>query len=239
MPETQDIILAEYPYADEALAGKDFLLDINTGTVEDPSWKALGGQRGTGVKKSADEIDASHKTSGGHKMTIAGLKSWSMEVDQIIVIEDEASEYVEAAYDQGKPINVRFRYPELKRAYIGWANVTELSPDAQFADVAALKITLSGKGPLLRSSNSTVTPNSYEVMIGSEVDKTFNISPKTTQVTKISTGSTELVKSTDYTYAAGTLTIKASYIATLLSGLNNLNVETDKGSIRIAIYIVN
>lgn len=234
-----DIELAEYPYMDEALAGKDFILDINTGTTENPMWKALGGQRGTGVKKSADEIDASHKTSGGYKMTIAGLKSWSMEIDQIIVVEDEASEYVEAAFDQSKPINVRFRYPESKRAYIGWANVTELSPDAQFADVAALKMTLSGKGPLVRTSNCTVLPNSYEVMIGSEVDKVFNISPKTTQIVKVKNGSTELVKSTDYEYVNGILTIKSDYVKSLLSGLNTLSIETDKGSIRVAIYIVN
>ena len=53
-----------------ASAGKDYLIYLNTGSTEaSPTWTLLGGQRSGDLSRQADEIDASHKTSGGWKST--------------------------------------------------------------------------------------------------------------------------------------------------------------------------
>ena len=59
-----------------ATAGKDYLIYLNTGATEaNPTWTLLGGQRSGDLSRQADEIDASHKTSGGWKTTLPGLRS--------------------------------------------------------------------------------------------------------------------------------------------------------------------
>ena len=54
--------------ASQSMAGKNLLLYIAYGegaTVEDPIWNLVGGQRNSPLSMSADEIDASDKSSGG------------------------------------------------------------------------------------------------------------------------------------------------------------------------------
>lgn len=135
--------------------GKDFILDVNTGVDEDtPTWTAVGGQRTTKLSRQADEIDTSHKTSGSWKDSAAGLRSWSMEADAVVIIDDKGAEAVDFAFTNGQPVHCRFRYPDGTN-YIGWAAVTEFSIDTSHTDVATLSIKLSGKGPLKQGTKIT------------------------------------------------------------------------------------
>ena len=53
----------------DAMAGKSVLLYIATdGTEQSPTWTLIGGQRSGDLNQEGDEIDASHKTSGGWKV---------------------------------------------------------------------------------------------------------------------------------------------------------------------------
>lgn len=72
-----------------ATAGKDYLIYLNTGTTEAaPTWTLLGGQRSGDLNREADEIDASHKTSGGWKSTLLGLRSWSIDLETVYLAGD-------------------------------------------------------------------------------------------------------------------------------------------------------
>ena len=135
-----------------ATAGKDYLIYLNTGTTEAaPTWTLLGGQRSGDLNRKADEIDASHKTSGGWKSTLPGLRSWSINLETVYLAGDTGAKFLEAAFLAGKQVHVKFEYPD-KSFVTGWGSITECSLSTPHDDVATLKGTISGDGPLSEQS---------------------------------------------------------------------------------------
>ena len=134
--------------ASTATAGKDYLIYLNTGATEAaPTWTLLGGQRSGDLNREADEIDASHKTSGGWKSTLPGLRSWSIDLENVYLAGDTGAKFLEAAFLAGKQVHVKFEYPD-KSFVTGWGSITECSLSTPHDDVATLKGTISGDGPL-------------------------------------------------------------------------------------------
>lgn len=131
-----------------ATAGKDYLIYLNTGTSEAvPTWTLLGGQRSGDLSREADEIDASHKTSGGWKSTLPGLRSWSIDLESVYLKDDKGAKFLEEAFLVGKQVNVKFEYPD--KSYVtGWGSVTECSLSTPHDDVATLSGTIKGDGAL-------------------------------------------------------------------------------------------
>lgn len=135
-----------------ATAGKDYLIYLNIGTTEAaPTWTLLGGQRSGDLNREADEIDASHKTSGGWKSTLPGLRSWSIDLETVYLAGDTGAKFLEAAFLAGKQVHVKFEYPD-KSFVTGWGSITECSLSTPHDDVATLKGTISGDGPLSEQS---------------------------------------------------------------------------------------
>lgn len=135
-----------------ATAGKDYLIYLNTGTTEAaPTWTLLGGQRSGDLNREADEIDASHKTSGGWKSTLPGLRSWSIDLETVYLAGDTGAKFLEAAFLAGEQVHVKFEYPD-KSFVTGWGSITECSLSTPHDDVATLKGTISGDGPLSEQS---------------------------------------------------------------------------------------
>nr|DAU47754.1 MAG TPA: major tail protein [Caudoviricetes sp.] len=150
--------MAEYTFptrtdaTSTATAGKDYLIYLNTGTTEAaPTWTLLGGQRSGDLNREADEIDASHKTSGGWKSTLPGLRSWSIDLETVYLAGDTGAKFLEAAFLAGKQVHVKFEYPD-KSFVTGWGSITECSLSTPHDDVATLKGTISGDGPLSEQS---------------------------------------------------------------------------------------
>lgn len=135
-----------------ATAGKDYLIYLNTGATEAaPTWTLLGGQRSGDLNREADEIDASHKTSGGWKSTLPGMRSWSIDLETVYLAGDTGAKFLEAAFLAGKQVHVKFEYPD-KSFVTGWGSITECSLSTPHDDVATLKGTISGDGPLSEQS---------------------------------------------------------------------------------------
>ena len=139
--------LPDNPSPSNATVGKDYLLSINTATAVKPVWTLIGGQRGSSLKRTADSIDVSHKTSGGWKSTKAGLRGWSVDLDGLVLLQDAGLEALETAFNEGKEVNVKFEYPD-KKYRTGWAALTDLSIEAPHDGEASLSGTLEGNGPL-------------------------------------------------------------------------------------------
>lgn len=131
-----------------ATAGKDYLIYLNTGETEAaPTWTLLGGQRSGDLTRQADEIDASHKTSGGWKSTLPGLRSWSIDLESVYLAGDTGAKFLEAAFLAGKQVHIKFEYPD--KSYVtGWGSITECSLSTPHDDVATIKGTISGDGAL-------------------------------------------------------------------------------------------
>ena len=131
-----------------ATAGKDYLIYLNTGATEDtPTWTLLGGQRSGDLSRKADSIEASHKTSGGWKSVLPGLREWGLDLESVYLAGDAGAQFLEAAFLAGKQVHIKFEYPD--KSYItGWGSITECTLSTPHDDVATLKGTLAGDGAL-------------------------------------------------------------------------------------------
>ncbi len=134
-----------------ATVGKSYLLYVNkTGTEEKPTWTLVGGQRSGDLHRTADEIDASCKTNEGWKVTLPGLRSWNISLENIYLMGDEGAAFIEEAFEEGEMIMVKFAYADGSFA-TGKCSVTECTISTPHTDVATLSCTLSGVGSLKRT----------------------------------------------------------------------------------------
>lgn len=201
-----------FSVSEEATVGKDYLLyiekTINPSTT-DP-WAIIGGQRSATVDESADEIDVSHKTSGGYKSALAGLTSWSVDFDGIVPLpgSDEGNEELKKAKAQKKIRKFKLRYPD-NNFRIGFASVTSFSIETPHDGEATLKGKLSGNGPL---SSESVT---LEKTTATDQKFYFEGSAFATSVELDDTA----VADTGYVATtAGEITLKGTYLQTLEAG---------------------
>lgn len=143
------------PDKSSAEAGKDTMLYVDDGAgTSTPNWVIVGGQRNSPVDRSADEIDASDKTTEGWKKTVPGLKSWSVSYSGLIIRSDKGLNVLRACFDNDKEAHVKTAYPD--GSYdSGWCYVTSFSTDYAHDGLATLTATLSGVGKLTSTAAST------------------------------------------------------------------------------------
>lgn len=203
-----EINLPDDVYSSEATVGKDYLLYVNTGTVQTPDWTIIGGQRGASVNESAEEIDVSHKTSGGYTDTLPGLRSWSIDLDGLVMLNDTGVNALRKAYAQGKKVNLKLRYPD-NSYQIGWASVTELSKETPHDGEASLSGTLNGAGPL---SNISV-----QVSKAAAEDVSFPFDKKA-KAKAVKLAGTAIADTAFDATQDGEVTLKTAYLETLEVG---------------------
>ena len=142
LPTPTDTIIAQ--------AGKDTLLYIAGPTPTDPStvnWVLVGGQRDSSLDCESDSLDASHKTSGGWKTTISGMKSWSISYSGLQVLNDSGAQIMEYAYRNDVEIHVKIEFKD-KSYQDGWGYVTAFKRNLSYDDVATIETTISGDGAI-------------------------------------------------------------------------------------------
>lgn len=135
------------PDTQVATPGKATLLYVDIGTTGTESWKLVGGQRNSPLNETADSIDASHKASGGWKVTIAGLKGWTSEYDGLVILDDEGLQAIHYCFRESKQVHVKLAYEDC-RYRTGWAFVTAYNEDNSHTGVQTLKVTLTGVGAI-------------------------------------------------------------------------------------------
>lgn len=231
------ITLPVNPSTSSATVGKDFLLYVNTGTVAIPVWTLIGGQRGASLARSAEEIDVSHKGSGGWGAKKAGLRSWSLDLDGLVLAADSGIAALEYAFQNGLEVNIKLEYPD-KSYNTGWGSVTDFSMEAPHDGEASLKGTISGNGALTDRSPD-ISPLVATMSKAAAADKVFAILPTTTTIASITDDGAAMTVTDDYTYSSGTLTIKGTaYLAELAVGVHTYVITTGGGetlTVRITI----
>lgn len=220
--------IPENPNGNAAALGKDILYYINIGAAAVPVWLLVGGQTKSTLSRSADTVDASDKTSGGWKVTLPGLKSWSLDLEGLILMNNDALGYLEYAFQNGKELNVKTEYSD-GSYQTGWGSLTDFKFEAPKDDVATLSGTISGDGAL-SARTPTVSPTTATVSLAKAADKTFAFTPDTTTITSVLNGSTTLTSGTNYSYASGVLTLKSTYLSTLTAGTHIFTVNTGTGA---------
>lgn len=124
------------------VVGDDVLLKVkalDTG-------KLLAGQQGASISRSASEIDVSTKgTNWAEKL--AGQLSWSISCDGLLVVDDEAYDYLEEAFHNRQMVEVYVEYPNGKK-YEGMCHILTADLDAPFGDACSYTFEFGGTGEL-------------------------------------------------------------------------------------------
>ena len=149
--------LPQNPNISTATVGKDYLLMVNKGTYAVPAWTVVGGQRNSKLTEKADSIDVSDKSTGGWSSKLAGLKSWSIDLSGLVMLNDEGVDVLEVAFRAGMTVDVKLQYPD-KSYQRGWAAITEFSKDVPHDGAATLSGTLEGNGPISEVTKDSVSP---------------------------------------------------------------------------------
>ena len=130
---------------------------VNKGTYAVPAWTVVGGQRNSKLTEKADSIDVSDKSTGGWSSKLAGLKSWSIDLSGLVMLNDEGVDVLEVAFRAGMTVDVKLQYPD-KSYQRGWAAITEFSKDVPHDGAATLSGTLEGNGPISEVTKDSVSP---------------------------------------------------------------------------------
>jgi TP901-1 family phage major tail protein len=125
--------------------GVNFLLYVNTGTVELPAYTKVAGQRGGTFNRSSDTLDLTSKDNAGWQDEDYGTASWSIEADGLLVESDAGYAALEDAFDGKEFVLVRWETAAGNK-YEGSAIITDFSTEAPYDDSATYSITLNGKG---------------------------------------------------------------------------------------------
>lgn len=222
------VTLPDNPSVSSATVGKDYLLYVNTGTVASPTWTLIGGQKSSDLNRTADSIDLSHKTSGGWKSNKAGLRGWSIDLAGLLLLQDAGIAALDYAFTNGKEVNIRLVYPD-GTCRTGWGSITDFSETNPDDGEAAIKGTIEGNGAITDREPS-ISPLVATMSKAAPADKVFTISPTATTVSGVTDDGSAVTVSTQYTYSAGTLTIKGTYLATGAIGVHTLVATTGDGA---------
>ena len=217
--------LPENPSTSTATVGKDYLLYVNTGTVTVPVWQIVGGQRGASLALKADEIDVANKSTGGWSAKLAGLKSWSIDLDGLLLLNDAGIEALRQAFWQSKQLNIKLRYPD-NTCQIGWASITDFSTDTPHDGEAKLKGTLNGIGPI--SGISKIVSKAAAVDVVSFFEGTA-------YATAVKMGATVVDAASYDKTVAGQLTLESTYLGTLEVGEHIFYIDLSIGGQALAV----
>jgi TP901-1 family phage major tail protein len=131
--------------------GVNFLLYVNTGTVELPAYTKVAGQRGGTFNRSSDTLDLTSKDNAGWQDEDYGTASWSIEADGLLVESDTGYAALEDAFDGKEFVLVRWETAAGNK-YEGSAIITDFSTEAPYDDSATYSITLNGKGQYTKTA---------------------------------------------------------------------------------------
>ncbi|MBA7465165.1 hypothetical protein ES707_00327 [subsurface metagenome] len=130
--------------------GATIYVNINTGTVESPTWTPIGGQREATFDRGKGTIDTTDKDSGGNEEHLPDDKNWSISFGAFLIEGNPGFVALEAAYNADELKQFQF----LTRAfeYMGKATVESLSIVGAKGDAAVASFTLKGSGALSKTA---------------------------------------------------------------------------------------
>jgi len=129
----------------------NFLIYVNTGTAETPTYTKVAGQRGGTFNREYDTLDSTSKDSGNFTENEYGLGSWSIEGDGLLVESDSGFTALEDAFDNAEKVMVRFETAAGNK-YEGSAIITDFPIEAPYDDIATYSITLTGDRAYTKTS---------------------------------------------------------------------------------------
>lgn len=131
--------------------GVNFLIYVNTGTAELPTYTKVAGQRGGTLNREYETIDVTSKDNSGWSDEEYGNASWSIEADGLLVEDDAGYLALESAFEGAEYVMVRFETAGGNQ-YEGTAIISDFSVEAPYDDTATYSLTLNGKGAYTKTT---------------------------------------------------------------------------------------
>ena len=110
---------------------------------------AVAGQRDCTISIKGDKIDTTTKTNAGYKTSLQGLKEWSISIDHVNYIGEDAEgqRALKKAFLDGDNVDIVAAVGE-EEVYTGEASISGLDISGAQADVSTSAFTLEGAGAL-------------------------------------------------------------------------------------------
>lgn len=134
------------------VAGVDVLLKVRSTEGE---YVAIGGQKGASLKRQAETIDVSDKTSGGWSESIMGLKSWSLDCEGFVCLGDAGFNVLHTAFDNRTPLEVEIKVGDTEGyTYTGSVVITDFPEEYPSDDAVTYSLSLQGASALIKKPNT-------------------------------------------------------------------------------------
>ena len=114
--------------------GIDVVLSIND--------KKVGGQNNATLNRTMSPIKITNKINGEWENSLAGVKSWSLNCNGLVVKDEEAFQELEACFNNGIAVTVSLA--DANKTYIGSALITNFPVSAPYNTNFSYSITLLG-----------------------------------------------------------------------------------------------
>jgi TP901-1 family phage major tail protein len=129
--------------AGNKIAGVDVLLEVEVnGTLT-----VVGGQSGATLNRDTSLISVTSKDDGGWESSVAGTRSWGIEMDAFLIENDTALDLLEQTWLNGGTVQASISLPSGK-AYSGSALIESLPMELPQDDAVSISVTLTGTGAL-------------------------------------------------------------------------------------------
>jgi len=127
--------------------GIDFVLKVNTGTIDIPVYSILGGQRGATLNRSVDTIEVTTKHSNNWKEFLPSIGEWSIDADGLVVDSDVAFNELERCFMDRANLLIELTTPGGK-TYKGTVIITDFPIELPYDDAVTYSAKLNGTGEL-------------------------------------------------------------------------------------------
>ncbi|PFW43798.1 phage major tail protein, TP901-1 family [Priestia megaterium] len=112
----------------------------------------IGGQTGSTLNRSSNIIEVTSKDGNGWAESLAGVKSWSVDCDGFLVLNDAGLEALEQAWEDGEEVEVELEYNG--KVYSGQALISDFPNEFPQDDAVTFSLSLTGTGALAKNPSS-------------------------------------------------------------------------------------
>jgi TP901-1 family phage major tail protein len=137
--------------AGNKIAGVDVLVEIEVNGEN----VVIGGQSGATLNRDTNLIEVTSKDEKGWTSSVAGTRSWGIDMDAFLIENDTALDLLEQTWLNGGTVQASIALPSGK-TYSGSALIESLPMELPQDDAVSISVSLTGTGELAIAAGTTV-----------------------------------------------------------------------------------
>lgn len=129
--------------ASQKVAGVDVLVSVMVGTTK----TVIGGQSGATLSLETNLVETTSKDDAQWASSVPGVRSWSIETEGFMVVDDKAQEALENVWLTNGSMDAEINFPSGKK-YTGKILIESQSFEMPQDDAVSFSASFTGTGPL-------------------------------------------------------------------------------------------